>query len=292
MEKQIAANNFKTWLLFAVLLVIFLAAGSLTYLFTGDYVWSWLTLIIGVAYIAWTYSSASKQILKLSHATPANRKAHRRLYLSVQNMSIALGIKMPKVYIINDPALNAFAAGFNVDNSVIGVTSGLLEHLKRQELEGVLAHELGHIVNRDIRVSTMAFALLAGLGIILEMNIRSAVFGRGRRDNNLAGIAIVIVVSILLVALAFLAKMAISRRREYLADVTGAQITRYPLGLAAALEKISQHGSELKAANASTAHFFLNNPLKKGAFLSNLLSTHPPIEDRIARLRRMEGEGY
>ena len=291
MERQITVNNFKTRLLFSVLIILFLAISSMVIYLTGDYAWGIFSFLIGLAYIFWTYKSALKQVIKLNHAELATRKSYRRLYLTVENLSITLGISTPKIYVINDPALNAFAAGHNVNESVIGVTSGLLENLNRQELEGVIAHELSHIVNRDVKVSMMAFALVAGLAMVLYINFRFG-GGRSRRNNNSALVFLIILgVGVVLFVLAYFAKMAISRQREYLADVTGAQITRYPLGLAAALDKIGRHGSKLRHTSNSTAHFFLADPVKK-SFLTRLLSTHPPLEDRVVKLRQLEEEGY
>ena len=246
--------------------------------------------IVGVVYFYRTYRGAMKQVVRLVGATPANRQSHRRLYLTVENLSISLGIRSPTIYVINDPAMNAFAAGHRVDNSIIGVTSGLLENLDRQELEGVIAHELSHIVNRDVRLATIAYALVAALGIIIEINFRSGM-GSSRRNNGWVILLLSLLIGVLLLLLAFLVKMALSRRREYLADVTGAQITKYPDGLAAALEKIKSRGSKLNSrGNGALAHLFFANPVKRN-FLANLLNTHPPLEQRIARLRQLNLSG-
>lgn len=291
MERQIAVNNRKTWSLLLVLIVFFLiVAGAFTF-FLEDYIWGALIFIIGLGYTFGVYKSALKQVVKLNHAVAVTRQSHRQLYLIVENLSITLGIKTPQVYVINDPALNAFAAGHSVNKSIIGVTTGLLENLNRQELEGVMAHELSHIVNRDVRVAMIAFALVAGIGIMAQLGIRSGAGRSSRRNSDGRVFLIMLVVGIAFYILAFFARLAISRQREYLADVTGAQITRYPDGLASALEKIGHYGSKLQHTNSSTAHFFLSNPVKK-SFLTKLLSTHPPLEDRVARLRQLEGQGY
>ena len=290
MEQQIAANNFKTGLLFALVTVIFLITGGLIGLIAGDYLWAAVVSIVGLIYTVGIYFSASRQVIRLSKAVEATRRSHRQLYLIVENLSITLGIKRPRIYIINDPALNAFAAGHTVNKSIIGVTTGLLENLEKRELEGVMAHEMSHIVNRDVRVATIIFAMVAGVNLMAYLNIRS---GRGRSSGRGGGYAIlaIILVSIIMMVLAVFARMAISRRREYLADVTGAQITRYPDGLASALDKIRLQGSKLKKASASTAHFFLDNPVKEN-FITRFLNTHPPIEDRIARLQQLDKLGY
>ena len=289
MEKQISANNFKTVALFGLVIFFFLLAGGIVGFLAEDYVWSAVILAAGSGYTFATYRSAARSVIKLNGAEEATRRSHRQLYLTVENLSISLGIKAPKIYVIPDPALNAFAAGHTVDKSVIGVTTGLLEALDRKELEGVMAHELSHIINRDIRVASVIYALVAGVGLMAYLNIRSG-GGRGRGNNGYV-ILVIVAVSILLAVLAVFARMAVSRRREYLADVTGARITRYPEGLASALEKISDRGSQLRQSSASTAHFFLESPVKSG-FLSRFLSTHPPIGDRIAKLRQLEAAGY
>jgi heat shock protein HtpX len=194
---------------------------------------------------------------------------------------------MPKVYIIDDPAMNAFATGRDPKHAVVAATSGILEVLDDSELEGVMAHELGHVKNYDIRVSMVAFALTAVISLIADIILRLTWFRNDDSENNnqllfIAGI----VAAILAPIIATLIQLAISRQREYLADATGALTTRYPEGLASALEKISQHGSVMQRQNTSTAHLFFASPLKKSS-LASLFSTHPPIEDRIQRLRTM-----
>lgn len=196
---------------------------------------------------------------------------------------------MPKIYITDDPALNAFATGRNPDHAVVGVTSGLLDALDDNELEGVMAHELGHVKNYDIRVSLVAFAMVAVIGLLADILIRMSWFG-GRSDDDDGGNQILfflmIAAAILSPIVATMIQLAISRQREYLADATGAMTTRYPEALASALEKISSQGSVLRRQNASTAHLFFANPLKRRSFAA-LFSTHPPVEERINRLRSL-----
>lgn len=195
---------------------------------------------------------------------------------------------MPRVFIMNDPAPNAFATGRNPKKAAVCATTGLLDIMTDTELEGVFAHEMGHVKNYDMRVSMIAFALSAVVSVIADVILRMTWFrDRDSNNNNNQAILIVgIVAAILAPIIASLIQLAISRRREYLADATGALTTRYPEGLASALEKIGQTGSVLRRQNTATAHFFFANPLK-GHSLANLFSTHPPIEDRIARLRAM-----
>jgi heat shock protein HtpX len=194
---------------------------------------------------------------------------------------------MPKVYIMDDPAPNAFATGRDPKHAAVCATSGILEIMDDQELEGVLAHELGHIKNYDIRVSMVAFALTTLISLLADMLLRISFFGgEDNENNNPLFIIFGIIAAILAPLVATLIQLAISRQREYLADATGALTTRYPEGLASALEKIKQTGSTLRRQNTSTAHLFFANPLKGGS-LASLFSTHPPIDDRIARLRSM-----
>jgi heat shock protein HtpX len=203
-------------------------------------------------------------------------------------LSIATGMPMPKVYIIDDPAPNAFATGRDPKHSAVAVTQGLLDIMDSQELEGVIAHEMGHVQNYDIRVAIIVFGLVSAIGIIADIIMRSFWWGGRDNDNSPNPVFIVlgIAAAVLAPIVATLVQLAVSRRREYLADSTGALTTRYPEGLASALEKIRRSGSAMRRQNTATAHLFFANPLK-GQGLTRLFSTHPPIEDRIARLRKM-----
>ena len=198
---------------------------------------------------------------------------------------------MPKVYVMADAGLNAFATGHKPSDASVAVTSGLLDALTDSELEGVMAHEMGHIKNYDIRVSMVAFAMVAAVGILADIMLRLSWFGGGDDDDGGNQILFIfgIAAAILAPLIATLVQLSLSRKREYLADATGALTTRYPEGLASALEKISQQGSAVKHSGMSTAHLFFASPLKAKSF-TNLFSTHPPINDRIARLRSMEAK--
>jgi heat shock protein HtpX len=237
-------------------------------------------------YTVITYYSGSRAALAVNGAKQIEKRDDPRLYRIVENTAITDGLPMPKVYIMNDPALNAFATGRDPKHSAVCATSGILAALNDTELEGVIAHELGHIKNYDIRVSMVAFALTAVIAFISDIILRLTWFRDDEDNNNIVTLALGIVAAILAPLVASLIQLAVSRQREYLADATGALTTRYPEGLISALEKISQNGSVVQRQNASTAHMFFANPLKKSSF-SNLFSTHPPIEDRIARLRGM-----
>jgi len=270
--------------------MVFVGAASaiLGYLFSGNVYASAIAIPIALVYAGFSYYNAGKMAVKMSGAKQIEEKDNPRLYRTVENLAITLGMPMPKVYIIQDPALNAFATGRNPEMAIVAATQGLLDKLTDTELEGVMAHEMGHVKNLDIRVSMMAFALVAVISIIADIGMRMLWFGGNRnRNGNGAVIIVGILIAILAPLIASMIKFAISRQREYLADATGALTTRYPEGLATALEKMKHHGSTTKNQNSATAHFYFSSPLKKSS-VSRYFSTHPPIDDRIARLRDME----
>ncbi|MBU0612087.1 M48 family metalloprotease [Patescibacteria group bacterium] len=240
---------------------------------------------IGMNIMSYWYSD--KIALALNRAKQIKREESRDLWNIVENLSITAGLPMPKLYIINDPSPNAFATGRDKKHAVVAVTTGLLQILDKNELEGVIAHELSHIGNRDILLSTVVVVLVGFISIIADMFLRSTFFGIGRsRDNDRAGgimMLVGIVLSILAPIFATLIQLAISRRREFLADASGALLTRYPEGLANALIKISKHSHPMTRANTATAHLFISNPFgaKK---ISGLFSTHPPVGARVNAL--------
>lgn len=243
--------------------------------------------VIGAAlYTLFTYYSGAKMALAINGAKEIQKKDNPRLWRIVENLSITNGMPMPKVYLMDDPVPNAFATGRDPKHSAVAVTSGILEIMTDTELEGVLAHEMGHVKNYDIRVSMVAFALTAVISLLADIILRVTIFSDDDRGKNPWMLVAGLVAAILAPLIATMIQLAISRQREYLADATGALSTRYPEGLASALEKIASHGSSMKKQNTSTAHLFFANPLKKGN-IAGLFSTHPPIEDRIARLRSM-----
>ncbi|MBI3671247.1 M48 family metallopeptidase [Candidatus Azambacteria bacterium] len=245
-----------------------------------------------------SYWNSDKVVIKMSGAKPIDKATHRELFNIVENLTIATGLPMPKLYIINDHAPNAFATGRDPEHSAIAVTSGLLERLDRSELEGVLAHELSHIKNRDILVSTIAVVLVGFIAIVSDMFLRHMFFFGNNNDRERGGDArlqlIFFVVGIIMAILAPIAasliQLAISRKREYLADASGALMTRYPDGLANALRKISSYQGELKKASHATAHLYIANPFREKGFrkaLGQFFMTHPPIEERIKALEDM-----
>ncbi len=244
--------------------------------------------LAAVIYAGISYYSGSKMALALNGAQEVTDTSDR-LYRIVENLAITNGMPTPRVYLIDDPGLNAFATGRDPQHAMVAATSGLASKLTDPELEGVMAHELGHVKNYDIRVSMIAFALVAVIAVVSDIFLRSFIWGGNRRSSNGGGNGMVMVVGLIIVVLAPIAaqmlKLALSRKREYLADATGAMTTRYPEGLASALGKLKGH-STLKKQNTATAHLFIANPLK-GKKMSAMFNTHPPIDDRIARLNEM-----
>ncbi len=297
MWEQISANKAKS----TVLLILFVAFviflgwifGETTSLgYAGPVI---AAVVAGVGAFA-SYYNSDKVALAISKARPARLEDHPHLYHSVEGLAIAAGIPTPKLYIIDDTAPNAFATGRDPDHAAIAVTTGLLSKLNRVELEGVVAHEMSHIANYDTRLMTITVVLVGTVALISDWMLRTFFWGGGRRRKSSngggnAGIILLIVaiaLAILSPIIAQLIKLAISRKREFLADANGALLTRYPEGLASALLKISQDPEPLEVANKATAHLYIANPLRgqKSAF-NRLFSTHPPMEERVAALRAM-----
>lgn len=286
------SNVFKTYLLMALFLAIVTGIG----IFISEYDDApgavVIALVFSVAMNVASFWYSDKIVLSLSKARPAKRAEFFDLYTVTENLSIAAGLPMPKLYVIDDPAPNAFATGRDKEHAAVVVTQGLLQKLDRSELEGVIAHELSHIGNRDILLMSAVVVLVGFVSIISDLFLRGFMFrGRGDNDNNRAGGALAILGIVLIVLspiVATLIKLAISRRREYLADASGALLTRYPEGLAKALEKIAAYNQPMKNPHTATAHLFISNPLKNTASISGLFQTHPPIKERIKRLVDME----
>lgn len=249
-------------------------------------------MIIGfvAVYALFQYFVASSIAIAMSGAVPIEKSDNPRLWRIVENLAITEGMPMPKLYVIPDEAPNAFASGRDPKHAVVAATTGLLAIMDDKELEGVMAHELGHVKNYDIRVSTIVFGLVSAVGVLADFAIRMAFFsGGGRKDSNDNGFgAALIIIGIAASLIAWLigpiVSAAVSRQREYLADATGAHTTRYPEGLASALEKLGQYGRPMRRASSSMAHMYINDPVKPG-LTERLFSTHPPIPQRIARLR-------
>jgi heat shock protein HtpX len=288
MYSEIAGNKRRTWLIIALFGVIIGLLGWLVGKIYGTPMFFYAALIGGGVYALIQYFAAGKLAVATNGAHEVTKKEEPRLYRTVENLSIATGMPMPKVYIMEDMALNAFATGRDPNHAIVCATRGLLEAMDDNELEAVLAHEMGHVKNYDIRVMMIVFALVSAIGLIADVLMHMFWF-RGDDDDsspNPVFFIIGIVAAIVAPFVAMLVQLAVSRRREFLADSTGALITRYPEGLISALEKIRDNGSVTQRPNSATAHMFFANPLK-GAAIAKLFSTHPPIEDRIARLREM-----
>lgn len=291
---QIRANKRKSGLLLLIVLGLVIGVvGLYSYAVRGDFVLPIIAAIIALPSSLFGYYKGDVIALKLNRAREVKQDANRELHNIVENLAITAGTPKPKIYWIDSGALNAFATGRDPEHASIAVTRGLVEKLDRSELEGVLAHELGHVKNYDIRFATLV-AIFVGFMVILSdlflrMTLWGGMRGRGSRDNSgRAGAILAIVGLVLLIVSPIIAKLiqlAISRQREFLADASGALLTRYPEGLASALEKIAK-GPELKTAGKATAHLFIANPFKKKSF-SRLFSTHPNVEERIKRLREM-----
>lgn len=286
MYREIAANKRKT---IYIMLFFVLVIGLLAWL-VGAYFGGTPSITIGViigamVYALGTYFAGSRMALAVNGAREIQKSDNPRLYRIVENLAITNGMPMPKVYIMEDPALNAFATGRDPKHAAVCATTGILEALTDTELEGVMAHELGHIKNYDIRVSMIAFALVAVISLLADIILHLTWF-RDDDNKNQYTLLLGVIAAIIAPFVAGLIQLAISRRREYLADATGALTTRYPEGLASALEKIAGQGSVVRRQNSSTAHLFFANPLSGGS-IAGLFSTHPPIQQRIAKLREM-----
>ncbi|TSC62151.1 MAG: hypothetical protein G01um101448_216 [Parcubacteria group bacterium Gr01-1014_48] len=288
-------NIWKTWALMTVFFGIVIGIGFVFSQVYGNPTILYVAVLFSIIMNVVSYWFSDRIVLRLHHAQPVeNREVHRIL----ENLCITAGLPMPRFYLIDDPAPNAFATGRNAEHAVVVVTTGLLNILERSELEGVLAHELSHIGNRDMLVSTVAVVLVGFVSIVSDIFMRSLWFrGRDRDDRGNAGAILMLVgvsLSILAPLFATLIHLAISRKREFLADASGSLLTRYPEGLARALEKISVHSQPLRTATNATAHLFLENPFgadrgsdtqSRTPLLVRLFSTHPPISDRVRALR-------
>jgi heat shock protein HtpX len=287
MYNAIAANKRNTVIIMAVFIGIVGAIGwAVSYIYGGGN--QSITLwVIGGAFIyaLIQYFIASKLAVAMAGAQEIEKKDNPRLYRIIENLTIATGMPMPKVYIMDDPAPNAFATGRDPQHAVVAATTGILEVMNDRELEAVMAHEISHVRNYDIRVSMIAFGLVSAIGVLSDIAMHMFFFSDRRENVNPVMLAVGIVLIIIAPIIAAMVQLAISRQREYLADASGVMATRDSEGLASALEKLQQYGRPMQRQNASTAHLFLNNPLKPG-FMSKLFSTHPPLEERIARLRQ------
>ena len=294
MYSAIAANKRNTVFIMLVFLVIIGGLGWFASYMYGDINIAIFTVVIAAAYAFFQYYLASSQALSMAGAIEIQKSDNPRFYRIIENLCIATGTPMPRVYIINDQAPNAFATGRDPQHAAVAATSGLLDLMDDAELEGVMAHELGHVRNYDIRVSMIVFGLVVAVGFLADMLVRMSFFAGNRRDDNGNGgnpvvMIFGLVAMIIAPLVATMVQLAISRQREYLADATGALTTRHPEALASALQKLAAYGRPLQKQSSSMAHMWIADPEKPG-LAERLLSTHPPIAERIERLHEMGGK--
>lgn len=292
MYSAIAKNKRNTWFILIGFMLVLGGIGALAGWLAGNNWWiTAFILVFAAGYAAVQYMFGDKEALALSGAVAVSQSDAPRYYRLVENLCITTGTPMPKLYVVEDPAPNAFATGRTPEQASITVTTGLFELMTDRELEGVLGHELGHIRNYDIRVSLIVFGLVVAVGMLADLMLRIAFFGgrsRGNGQSQLIFLVFGIVAAVVAPLLAGVVQASISRQREYLADATSALTTRDPDGLASALAKLGEFGKPLTRTNTSMSHLWIADPLRPNA-LERLFSTHPPIADRIARLQKMGG---
>lgn len=297
-QSQISSNKTKTYVIMTFFVVFVVLIGYVLGQALGyGNSWMWIAVLFSVVSSLGSYYYGDKLVLAMSGARPADRKRDFDFFTVTENLAIAAGLPKPKLYVIEDTAMNAFATGRDPEHAIVCATTGILARLERRELEGVIAHELSHIKNFDTRLLAVVAILVGTVAFLADMFMRSLWWGGGRsasrrsdNDNNLGSIFLVvgIVLAIISPIIATLIQLAVSRKREYLADASGANLTRYPEGLARALEKLGKDKEVLEAATNATAHLFITNPFKDksfGAWFSSMFDTHPPIAERIKILR-------
>ena len=285
MYKQIAQNKRRTIVIMIIFVVIIVAIAAAVAYFLNDW---WVLLWVSLAAIIYAviqYFAAGSIATAMAGAREITKKDNPRLYNIVENLSITTGLPMPKVYVIDDPAPNAFATGRDPQHAVVAATTGLMDIMNDKELTAVMAHEMSHVKNYDIRVSMIVFGLVCVIGLISDIAMRMMFYGNRKRDNEGSPVAYILVIFAAIFApiAAAVAQMAVSREREYLADASAVNITRYPEGMIDALKKLQSHSRPMKNQNTASASMYINNPLRKG-FFDNMFSTHPPLEKRIERL--------
>jgi heat shock protein HtpX len=301
MYKAIAANKRNTFIIIGLFIALIAGLSIWWGQATGNGSGAIMVIVFAALYALFQYYAAGSIAVLMSGAQEIQKADNPRLWNTVENLAITEGLPMPKVYIVDDPAPNAFATGRDPKHAIVAATTGLLAIMDDSELEGVMAHELSHVKNYDIRVSTIVFGLVSAIGILADMAMRMAFWGgmfgggndRDRRDSNdfaLVSMLIGIVASLIAFIIGPLVQAAVSRQREYLADASGAEITRYPEGLARALQKLADYGRPMRRKQSAMAHLYIADPIKPG-LVQRAFSTHPPIPDRIARLKKI-GAGF
>ena len=291
MYRAIAANKRNTVIIIGLFVGLLTAIAVWWGQASGNGSSAVLIVAFVLAYTVLQYFAAARLAITMSGAHQIEKRDNPRLWNIVENLSISEGMPMPKVYIINDPAPNAFATGRNPEKAVVAATTGLLDIMDDNELQGVMAHEMGHVKNYDIRVSTIVFGLVSAIGILADIALRMAWYSSFSRNKNSGQLALFMVaIGIVGWIIAFLigpiVSAAVSRQREYLADATGVEMTRYPDGLASALKKLGEYGRPMRKANSAMAHMYISDPLKPG-MVERAFSTHPPIPKRIERLQQI-----
>ncbi|MEI7917896.1 MAG: M48 family metalloprotease [Candidatus Saccharibacteria bacterium] len=287
MYKAIADNKRNTVLIMAVFVGIISAIGWVVSYFYGDTNIAYF-VVVGAALYAWIqYYIADKLTIAMTGAREIQKRDNPRFYRIVENLAITTGMQTPNVYIIDDAAPNAFATGRDPKHAIVAATTGLIDMMDDNELEAVMAHEMGHVKNYDIRVSMITFGLVSAIGFLTDIVLRMMFYGGDRDSEDKSPVMMIIGIIVLILApiIAVVVQMAVSRQREYLADATSAMTTRHPDSMISALEKLKTNGRPMKRQNTASAHLYITNPLKPG-FFAKLFSTHPPLDDRIARLRK------
>lgn len=283
MYKQIAANKRKTVLLFIGFVAFIGLIGAIFAWAMDSWTLAFWVVVIALIYAFIQYFASASLAVAMTGAKEIEKKDNPKLYNVVENLTLTAGLPMPKVYIIEDKAPNAFATGRDPNHAVVAATTGLLDIMDEKELTAVMAHEISHVKNYDIRVSCITFGLVCLVGLLSDLGLRLFYLGDNDDDRSPVGFIVVLITAILAPVAAAIAQMAVSREREYLADASAVNITRYPEGMIAALKKLETHSRPMRRQNAATEALYINEPMKKG-FFSNLFSTHPPIEKRIERL--------
>ena len=285
MYKQIAENKRKTvWIILGFVVLIGAIAALFAWAYDDPGIAIW-TLVVAMAYAGFQYFAAGRIAVMMTGAREISKKDNPRLYKIVENLAITTGLPMPKVYIVDDPAPNAFATGRDPQHAYVAATTGILDIMDDKELTAVMAHEMSHVKNYDIRVSMIVFGLVCVVGLLSDLAFRMMYWGDRQRDEEGSpmGYLLILVAAIFAPFCASIAQMAVSRQREYLADASAVHTTRYPEGMISALKKLQSHAQPMRNQNPATEALYINNPLRK-SFLSNLFSSHPPLEKRIERL--------